>query len=949
MVDADIYNMSDVFISYSRKDSEFVHRLFDDIKATGKEVWADFEDIPKAADWWREIQAGIDAADAFVFIISPDSVNSDICRQEIDHALASNKRLLPVLYREVIAEEDKPKVHSAISSHNWIFFREQDDYNQAFQTLLESLETDLDHNRTLTRLLVRAKEWQDNNQGKGYLLQGDDLDNAEDWLAHSMNKRPSPTNIHAEYINASRAAAMNRQRQLFILSFGGMVVALLLAVFSVYQMFDAQKARDAAEVAREQAEIAQGQAEESAQEARAIALAASANEALANNNPDLALVLAREAINIETNIETITTSLADAAFAPGTIERIEVDDVLSTVVYAPDASMFIAGFLSGNICLYNGEDYQQIACLMTDDASAHADSVRWIHLSHDGTRLLSSSDDDRLILWDVEHDSPNYGMIVNEIVVPNLRASALASDGTFAIAGTDDGIFGIWDLSSDDLETVSYQHGAAINVIALNAENESVLAGTANGVLLQYDIADFNLVNIYVNPNNLSPINSVAFNPDSTIAVAGDLSASLTSWDLETESILRTYQGHDENVTAIAFSDDGRTMFTASWDNSIREWDVSSGRIVQSFFGHNGGINALSVTSDNLYMVSGGFDSTIRVWLVHPIIFEDQFVTNNESIYSADWNNTHIVTGNENGEIFIYDRQGNLLHNVVDENGQSGAFFTDIRKDGNNFVVVYGNCNLTLFNMRGDILWTTLVAEASSCRQVGFHPTMDEILVLSESMLYRVDGRSGDILGTIPNTGDDRIDYRSFAFTPDGNQLLLGSNARSENLHLIDVATGEIIRSYQGHTDGVLNIDLSDDGTKIVSGSFDNDVRVWDFATGELLALLEGHSDRIIDVDFNLQGNSVISASNDTTVRLWDIATGVTRYTYGLHTDRVVSAIFSDDGTRMLTASHDSTLIVWRFPQRLDELQQWVSQNRYLRELTCGERNIYLSENNECQ
>ena len=219
MVDADIYNMSDVFISYSRKDSEFVHRLFDDIKATGKEVWADFEDIPKAADWWREIQAGIDAADAFVFIISPDSVNSDICRQEIDHALASNKRLLPVLYREVIAEEDKPKVHSAISSHNWIFFREQDDYNQAFQTLLESLETDLDHNRTLTRLLVRAKEWQDNNQGKGYLLQGDDLDNAEDWLAHSMNKRPSPTNIHAEYINASRAAAMNRQRQLFILSF----------------------------------------------------------------------------------------------------------------------------------------------------------------------------------------------------------------------------------------------------------------------------------------------------------------------------------------------------------------------------------------------------------------------------------------------------------------------------------------------------------------------------------------------------------------------------------------------------------------------------------------------------------------------------------------------------------------------------------------------------------
>ncbi|MEO1289454.1 MAG: toll/interleukin-1 receptor domain-containing protein [Chloroflexota bacterium] len=216
MAQADLYNMSDVFISYSRRDSDFVHRLFDDIKATDKEVWADFEDIPKAADWWQEIQAGIDAADAFVFIISPDSVRSEICRQEIDHALESNKRLLPVLHREVIEEADKALVHPAISSHNWIFFRSQDDYDKAFQTLLESLETDLDHNRTLTRLLVRAKDWQDANQPKSLLLQGDDLANAEGWLTHAINKNPAPTSLHAEYIQASRAVAIQRQHHALV-------------------------------------------------------------------------------------------------------------------------------------------------------------------------------------------------------------------------------------------------------------------------------------------------------------------------------------------------------------------------------------------------------------------------------------------------------------------------------------------------------------------------------------------------------------------------------------------------------------------------------------------------------------------------------------------------------------------------------------------------------------
>lgn len=48
---ANPYNVSDVFLSYSRQDSEFVHKLFNLLKEQGKDIWADFEDIPKAAYW----------------------------------------------------------------------------------------------------------------------------------------------------------------------------------------------------------------------------------------------------------------------------------------------------------------------------------------------------------------------------------------------------------------------------------------------------------------------------------------------------------------------------------------------------------------------------------------------------------------------------------------------------------------------------------------------------------------------------------------------------------------------------------------------------------------------------------------------------------------------------------------------------------------------------------
>ena len=50
--------MSDVFISYSRKDIDFVQRVFDVLTARDRDPWADWQDIPPTADWLDEIYQG---------------------------------------------------------------------------------------------------------------------------------------------------------------------------------------------------------------------------------------------------------------------------------------------------------------------------------------------------------------------------------------------------------------------------------------------------------------------------------------------------------------------------------------------------------------------------------------------------------------------------------------------------------------------------------------------------------------------------------------------------------------------------------------------------------------------------------------------------------------------------------------------------------------------------
>ncbi len=63
---------SSCFISYSRKDKDFVRKLNDSLDANGVDAWVDWEGIPLSSDWMDEITRAIDGGDAFLFVISPE-------------------------------------------------------------------------------------------------------------------------------------------------------------------------------------------------------------------------------------------------------------------------------------------------------------------------------------------------------------------------------------------------------------------------------------------------------------------------------------------------------------------------------------------------------------------------------------------------------------------------------------------------------------------------------------------------------------------------------------------------------------------------------------------------------------------------------------------------------------------------------------------------------------
>jgi hypothetical protein len=83
--------MSHIFISYSRKDLAFAQKIVEALAANDLDTWIDWKSIPKGEDWEQEIYCGIEDADIFLFLISPNSVASEVCNKKINQSMFLTK------------------------------------------------------------------------------------------------------------------------------------------------------------------------------------------------------------------------------------------------------------------------------------------------------------------------------------------------------------------------------------------------------------------------------------------------------------------------------------------------------------------------------------------------------------------------------------------------------------------------------------------------------------------------------------------------------------------------------------------------------------------------------------------------------------------------------------------------------------------------------------------
>lgn len=948
-----------VFLSYSRKDRHRAQRIADVLRDRHFGVFKDTDDILPTEEWRGRLEQLIAESDTIVFLLSPHSASSEVCAWEVDLARSLNKRIAPIVIDDVPAEE----IPEPLTHLNFIFCTERDRFEDAVDSLVSALGTDIEWIREHTRMAGLARRWRDQGQPARLLLRGQDISDAEHWRDERPEEAPVLTEAQSVFIAESRRQAIRRQRRWIGGSFAVAAATLALAVVAVWQGLEADRQRDAAETNAVRAEQNAAEAQENARRADANAARADARAREAQRNLDQAL-------------RTQSRFLADLGMQQTRGPSTDLAAAKALALEAlPDATPGPDGKpLSIRPATPQAERLLFDATIRNREQLAmtgHGPGIGSLELSPDGARLLSTGGDFTPMLWDIESGRRSHVLSPHAWV---LNGASFSPDGKTVLTSAGDPSGHDRNLRLFDVETGKLlkeqeaHEKPLLSAVFVDGGAHIVTTSRASDACI-WRTADLSKVSCLTDMPAMMTADRRSVAQDGK-HVALRMRNDVVVWSIDEPARTTVLRGHEALIVSALFSPDGRTLTTVGGDGSFAIWDGTTGDAISKparlpkvqaiqatvyrpdsarvVFGTRGGevifvnvadaevygrynfelgeVFALAYDADGARVAMGGSNARVAVMRADgwepKVTLEgvDDGVT--ALVFTAD--GQRLITGGRNGSIRIWDVQPasekitgfERVGHGFDQSPNGRYYLAGNRQDASELAMLDLTTRKEVFRLKnfGAQVRTAQFTGDGDRLVVGLWNGRISILDATDGTeLHAMDvGAPGLVIGGIVELDDGRL---VISFHQNGGDA---PPIRIVSFNAPD--TGETLASSQNPN---RKLAITPDQTRLAAMSY-RELHLWDLTARRRIAVLPDHEAYLRDMAFSPDSTLLATVADDSTVRLWRSSDGNPIHVMEGHGKRpkdwrggdvdfivIESVEFDAAGERLITASKDRTARIW--------------------------------------
>lgn len=269
--------------------------------------------------------------------------------------------------------------------------------------------------------------------------------------------------------------------------------------------------------------------------------------------------------------------------------------------------------------------------------AGHTNQISMVNFSADGKRLVSSSYDQSVRLWDVDSGQE---LKIFEKHTDWVKTVAISNDGEIIASGSLDHTAKVWD-SKTGQEICSFSEESIVQTVSISPNKQLLFTGTEAGIARLWSLeTKKQLLSL---GEHMTAVLTSSFSPNGNLVV-GATGKSIYVWDVQTGDSLAHFESNKARVTQLRFLGDNKHIVSASEDGIIRVYDVENKKETQSFNGYNHWQQNIAISKDQKYLF-GAYDTwtsdykaqvTIRRWEMENSKSQDQhLLAHNTTIVTA--------------------------------------------------------------------------------------------------------------------------------------------------------------------------------------------------------------------------------------------------------------------------------------------------------------------------